>query len=83
MQAVTILPQETPGEKSGNPYGDRFQAIQLKFHLGCFKAGMGNSRMSGTKLLALTGQVTGKSYKRGQYEAAHADILAWLEANPR
>jgi len=42
-------------------------------------AGMKNSRMSGTKILAKASELTGKNYKRGQYKIAIADLNNLIE----
>lgn len=64
-----------------NPADDRVQAIFLKMHLSLHAKGMKHSRMSGTRLLELTSRITGKSYKRGQYEQARNDIIEWQKMN--
>jgi len=43
-------------------------------------AGMKHSRMSGKDLLAKVTLLTGKPYKRGQYEAAIADLNTLINA---
>ena len=66
-----------------NPAGARFQAILLKGHCKLMSKGMSHSKLSRTKVLQLAGQITGKTYKRGQHAIAAADLDAWLAANPR
>jgi hypothetical protein len=56
------------------------QATFLKGHLRLLAAGMKNSRLSGTEILAKAGKVTGRAYKRGQYAAAIADLQKVIDA---
>jgi len=58
----------------------RVIAIFLKAHLRGMAAGMKHSRMSGKDLLAKVTLLTGKPYKRGQYEAAIADLNTLINA---
>ena len=51
----------------------------LRGHLKMLDAGMKNSRLSGTKILAKATEITGKKYKRGQYKAAIADLNTIIE----
>ena len=60
---------------------DSFQAVLIRGHLRMHIAGMKHSRMSGTKLLAAASTITGKPYKRGQYQAALNDIQAFIKEN--
>jgi len=57
----------------------RFEAVMLRGHLKMLDAGMKNSRLSGTKILAKATEITGKKYKRGQYKAAIADLNTIIE----
>jgi|TARA_R110000782_G_scaffold256822_2_gene345999 hypothetical protein len=58
-----------------NPARDEVQAAFLKAHLKMVKIGMLPCRgMTKTKLLAKAGAITGNKYKRGQYDAAIADL---------
>jgi hypothetical protein len=66
---------------TGSEKIQRFTVVALRGHLKLMKAGLRNSQISGTQMLAKAGAVTGKVYKRGQYDAAIADINTWLEAN--
>ena len=66
-----------------NPAGARFQAILLKGHCTLMSKGMNHSSLTRTRALQLAGQITGKTYKRGQHAIAAADLAAWLAANPR
>jgi hypothetical protein len=68
---VTIIPTEVGL--------DRLQAVFLKGHLKLLAAGMKNSTMSGTTILAKTSRITGKTYKRGQYEQARKDLEEMLK----
>jgi hypothetical protein len=62
---------------SYNP--NRFGAVMLRGHLKMLDAGMKNSRLSGTKILAKATELTGKKYKRGQYSIAIADLNNLIE----
>jgi len=58
-----------------NPARDEVQAAFLKAHLKMVKIGMLPAKgMTKTKLLAKAGGITGVKYKRGQYDAAIADL---------
>ena len=57
----------------------RFGAVMLRGHLKMLDAGMKNSRLSGTKILAGASKLTGKKYKRGQYAIAIADLNNLIE----
>jgi hypothetical protein len=57
----------------------RLGAALLRGHLKMLDAGMKNSRMSGTKILAKASELTGKKYKRGQYSIAIADLNNLIE----
>ena len=57
----------------------RFGAVMLRGHLKMLNAGMKNSRLSGTKILAKASELTGKKYKRGQYSIAIADLNNLIE----
>jgi hypothetical protein len=59
---------------------DRFAAVLLRGHVKMLAAGMRNSRMSGKALLAKVSELTGNTYKRGQYDAALADLNQLIEA---
>ena len=49
--------------------------IFLRAHLKMLAAGMTNSRYSGLAILKKASAITGKPYKRGQYEAALNDLI--------
>lgn len=57
-----------------NPADPMVQAIFLKLHLKVMAAGLRNSKMSGTKMLAKASALTGRTYKRGQYQLAIDDL---------
>jgi len=58
-----------------NPARDEVQAAFLKAHLKLVKIGMTPPRGTNkTKLLSKAGAITGVKYKRGQYDAAIADL---------
>jgi hypothetical protein len=65
-----------------NPAGARFQAILLKGHCKLMSLGMNHSSLTRTRALQLAGQITGKTYKRGQHAIAASDLDAWIAANP-
>ncbi len=56
------------------------QAVFLKGHLRMLALGMKHSRMSGRDILLRASALTGKSYKRGQYDAAIADLNTLINA---
>ena len=63
-----------------NPGADkRIGAIFLRAHLRALAAGMTNSRLSGTRILAQATAITGNKYKRGQYKAALDDLNAIIQ----
>ena len=50
----------------------------IKLHKAC---GMIPTRgMTITKMLQRAGEITGKKYKRGQHDAAIADLTVWIDA---
>ena len=57
----------------------RFGAVMLRGHLKMLDAGMKNSQLSGTKILAKASELTGKKYKRGQYAIAITDLNNLIE----
>jgi len=65
-----------------DPGSPRVQAIFLKAHLGLYALGMRHSILSGSDILNATSKITGKTYKRGQYTQARADLIKWQEQNP-
>ena len=62
-----------------DPRSAHVQAIFLRGHLRLLAKGMKNSRLTGTQILSAATAVTGRSYKRGQYQAAIDDLNAKLE----
>ena len=64
-----------------NPTDLRVQATFLRFHVKCMSKGLNHSKLTRTRALELAGQITGKTYKRGQHAIAAADLDAWIEAN--
>ncbi len=52
----------------------KIQAIFLKGHLRLLEKGFKNSQLSGKAILAKATEITNKSYKRGQYTQAIADL---------
>jgi hypothetical protein len=62
-----------------NPGDPKVQAIFLRGHLRLLSLGLKNSRLSGTQILRLAGNITGKSYKRGQYRIARDDLEAFID----
>ena len=65
-----------------DPAARRFQAVTLRAHLRMHVKGMRHSRMSGTALLGATSRITGKAYKRGQYQPAVDDLTSLLATTP-
>lgn len=59
-----------------------YRAIVLKQAISLYaKSGMVATRgLTPTKMLALATGITGKPYKRGQYDVAIADLYYWCEA---
>jgi hypothetical protein len=57
-------------------------ALFLKAHLKMLSVGMTNSRFSGLDILKKASALTGKTYKRGQYDAALKDITALVSFDP-
>ena len=62
-----------------DPSSTLVQAIFLKAHLSLLAKGMKNSRLTGTQILSAATVVTGRTYKRGQYQAALEDLNAKLK----
>jgi hypothetical protein len=54
--------------------GKRLQAVFLRGHLRLLAAGLKNSQLSGRDILAKASAVTGRTYKRGQYQTAIDDL---------
>jgi hypothetical protein len=63
-----------------NPADPTTQALFLKLHLKLMAKGLKHSRMSGTTLLGKVSALTGRTYKRGQYQTA-IDDLNTMETN--
>jgi hypothetical protein len=60
-----------------------YRAIALKHGLKLY-ADCGiqpNRAWTPMAMLATAGQITGKTYKRGQYAQAIADLTAWINVN--
>jgi len=62
---------------------ETFRAISLKAGLRIFaRTGMKPSHSwTPTAMLKAAGTITGKVYKRGQYDLAVADLDAWIKSN--
>ena len=62
---------------------ETFRAISLKAGLQLFsKTGMKPNRAwTPTAMLKAAGTITGKVYKRGQYDLAVTDLDAWIDSN--
>jgi len=60
-----------------------YRAVAIKHGLKLYAAtGMKPNRAwTPTAMLATAGQITGKAYKRGQFQQAIADLDAWLQIN--
>jgi hypothetical protein len=54
------------------------RAAELRSLLLLFKRGLRSQRMSGTQALAIAARITGKKYKRGQYDLARTDLHHWI-----
>ena len=57
-----------------NPADPMVQAKFLKIHLKMMAKGLKHSKMSGTTLLGKVSALTGRTYKRGQYQTAIDDL---------
>lgn len=57
-----------------NPADPTTQALFLKLHLKLMAKGLKHSKMSGTTLLGKVSALTGRTYKRGQYQTAIDDL---------
>jgi hypothetical protein len=57
-----------------NPADPMVQAIFLRVHLGLLAKGLKNSQLSGIQILAAASALTGRKYKRGQYQRAIEDL---------
>jgi len=64
-----------------NPADNRVLALFIRAHVKCMAAGLNHSKLSRTKALQLAGQITGKTYKRGQHAIAATDLDEWIAAN--
>lgn len=62
-----------------NPSDARIQAIILRGHLRMLAAGMKNSRAPGTQILKAVSNITGNTYKRGQYTIALEDLQQFIK----
>ena len=63
-----------------NPSRPEIQAVFLKSHLKLVKLGMTPPRGTNkTKLLSKASAITGYNYKRGQYDAAIADLQVIID----
>jgi hypothetical protein len=62
-----------------NPKDPVIQAIFLKPHLRMLARGMKSSRMTGKQVLQLATDLTGNTYKRGQYHAALTDLVRIID----
>jgi len=54
-------------------------ALFIKAHLKLLAKGMTNSRYSGLAILKKASAITGKPYKRGQYELALNDLINFIK----
>jgi hypothetical protein len=57
-----------------NPADPLVQAKFLKIHLKLMAKGLKHSKMSGKTLLGKVSALTGRTYKRGQYQTAIDDL---------
>jgi hypothetical protein len=58
---------------------NRIGAIFIKAHLKMLAKGMTNSRFSGLAILKKASAITGKPYKRGQYQLALNDLVTFIK----
>ena len=60
-----------------------YQAIAIKHGLKLYAAcGIKPNRAwTPTAMLATAGRITGKTYKRGQFQQAIADLECWIQIN--
>lgn len=56
-----------------NPARPEIQLVFLRAHLRLLAVGMKNSRLSGTELLRKVSAITGRAYRRGEYQIAIED----------
>jgi len=57
-----------------DPASPLVQAIFLTMHLRVMQKGLKHSRYSGIQMLAKASELTGRKYKRGQYQLAIDDL---------
>lgn len=62
-----------------NPRNPAIQAIFLKGNLRMLSRGFKHSRMSGVQALNIATQITGNTYKRGQYDKAISDLQTIID----
>lgn len=77
---VSIAPGHTSfvGEDATRLFAAASLRSAIKLYLKC---GVKASRMyTPTNMLAAASRITGKTYKRGQLQAAHDDLHQWVEA---
>jgi len=60
-----------------------YRAITIKHGLKFYaKTGVKPNRgWTPTAMLRAAGEITGNTYKRGEYDRASADLQAWIDAN--
>jgi len=68
---TTIIPSEVEH--------NRLAAVFLKPHLKLLSVGMKNSQFSARQLLDKATAITGKKYKRGQYDLAVQDLQSVID----
>ena len=57
------------------------RAMFIKAHLKLLAKGMTNSQYSGLTILKMASAITGKPYKRAQYERALNDLINFIKDN--
>ena len=62
-----------------NPRDPAIRAIFLKGNLRMLSRGFKHSRMSGLQALTIATQITGNTYKRGQYDKAISDLQTIID----
>lgn len=64
-----------------NPGSPQVQSLFLRAHLKLALKGLSHSRLTKTALLLKASALTGKPYKRGQYQQAIDDLSALIPSS--
>lgn len=62
-----------------DPKASRFQMVLIRSHLKLMDKGLRHSKLSPTKALKTASELTGKPYKRGQFQLAISDLTNAIE----